>query len=83
MQKTYAPRKVHVEALCHERIGGRLYVRVDVTLVKGGKARSAAFQSTRAGWFAVWKDGKIRPAVAKSQRLRVRAAIKELRRFCG
>ena len=73
---------MHIEALCHQRIGGRLYVRVDVTLVKGGKARSAAFQSTRAGWFAVWKDGKIRPAVAKSQRPRVRAAVEELRRFC-
>ena len=83
VQKTYAPRKVHIEALCHERIGGRLYVRVDVTLVKSGRARSAAFESTRAGWFAVWKNGKIRPAVAKSQRPRIRAAVKELHRYCG
>jgi hypothetical protein len=83
VQKTYAPKKVRIESVCHEQINSRLYVLVDVEYIKSGRARKAAFQYTRAGWFGIWKDGAIRLAVAKSQRPRVRAVMKELHRFCG
>jgi hypothetical protein len=83
VQKAYAPRKAHIESFCHEQIGSKVYVLVDVTLVKSGKSRSAAFEYKKAGWFGIWRDGKITAAVVKSQRPRVRSILKELHRFCG
>ena len=82
VQKVYAPRKAHVDGLCREQIGPRVYVLVDVTLVKSGRARSVAFVYKR-GWFGIWRDGKIMSAVPKSQDARWPDGIKELHRFCG
>ena len=83
VQKAYGTRNVHIAALCHESIGGRSYNLVDVKLIDGRRSRRAAFAYRRTGWRGVWKDGKIMQAVPKSQHVRVRAAVKELRRFCG
>jgi len=83
VQKAYRMRSVHIASLCHESIGGRSYNLVDVKLVKSERSRQAAFAYRRTGWRGIWKDGKIMRAVPKSQYGKVRAAVKELRRFCG
>jgi len=84
VQKAYATPHVHIDSLCHEPIGGRSYNLVELTLVKSGRSRIAAFAyRPRTGWFGVWKDGKIMRTVPKGQRGRIHYVVKELRRFCG
>ncbi len=81
--KAYAPRATHIDGFCHEKIGRYVYVRVDVTLVKTGAARRAAFQAARDGWRVMWRDGSIVRTVPKRQRAHFRWIIRELNRFCG
>jgi hypothetical protein len=84
VQKAYSTPHVHIDSLCHEPIGGRSYNLVELTLLKSGRSRIAAFAyRTRTGWFVIWKDGKISRTVPKGQRGRVHYVVKELRRFCG
>ena len=84
VQKAYVTRHVHIDSLCHEPIGGRSYNLVQLTIVKNGGHRIAAFAyRPRAGWFGIWKDGKIMRTVPKGQRGRVHYVVNELRRFCG
>jgi hypothetical protein len=80
--KVYGPRKLHVDSLCHEKIGKSTYVRVDITLVASGKARSIVFQWVR-GWRPIWKDGAILKSVPKRERAHFRWIMRELNRFCG
>jgi hypothetical protein len=82
VKKTYAPKKVSIESLCHERIGKSTYTRVDLTLAASGKARSAAYQWV-GGWRPIWKDGGIVSAVPKRERAHFRWIMRELNRFCG
>ena len=83
VQKAYAPKKVHLDGFCYKTFHGRLYTLVDVTYLRNDKAGSAAFRLfTKAGWFALWKDGKVLPAVEKRQRGHVRAVVKRLHKEC-
>lgn len=36
-----------------------------------------------AGWFSMWKDGKVLPAVAKNQRQNVVKTVNKLRAKCA
>ena len=83
LQQAYATQNLRIDSLCHESIGGRSYSLVDLTLLKSKKPRQAVLAYRRSGWRTVWKDGTITRAVPKSQWSRARAAVKELRRFCG
>jgi len=81
--KAYAPRKVHTNSFCYQHIHNRLYVLADVNYVSNDKAGSVAFQWIETnGWFAMWRDGKVLPAVPKSERAHVRALMKTLHREC-
>jgi len=82
--KAYAPRKVHTNEFCHKTIRNQVYVLVAVNYVKSGKASTLALQFINTGgWFAMWKDGKVLPAVPKRQRAHVRALVKNLRAQCA
>jgi hypothetical protein len=83
VSQIYAPKKTHIDGLCHEKIGHSVYARVDVTLVKSDAQRRAAFQYVRGGWRALSKDGSLLRSVPKSQRAHFRWILRELKRFCG
>ncbi len=84
VKKAYAPQKVKMNGPCKKTIGNQLYALVPVTYVKSGKASTVAFQFINtAGWFAMWKDGKVLPAVAKNQRAKVRTTVNTLRARCA
>jgi len=80
--KMYAPKKPHINSLCHEKIGKSTYVRVDVTLGSSEKARKVAFQWVR-GWRPIWKDGALVRSVPKRERAHFRWIMRELNHFCG
>ena len=80
--KVYGPGKLHIDSLCHEKIGKSTYTRVDLTLAGSGRARSVAFQWV-GGWRPIWKDGAIVRTVPKRQRAHFRWIMRELNRFCG
>ena len=79
--KAYAPKKPHIEALCHEKIGKSTYTRVDLTLGASDKTRQVAFQWTN-GWRPLWKDGALVRTIPKHQRAHFRWIMRELNRFC-
>lgn len=80
--KAYAPKKTHIEGLCHEKIGKSTYTRVDVTLAGSERTRLVAFQWV-GGWRPIWKDGAIVRTVPKRQRAHFRWMMRELNRFCN
>ena len=52
-------------------------------IVKTGRASTLALQFINTNeWFAMWKDGKVLPAVEKRQRGHVRAVVKRLHKEC-
>src|SRR5262245_17563254 len=80
----YAPRKVQINEFCHKVIRGKVYVLVSVDYARTNKPSSLALQYvSRAGWFAMWKDGKVLHKVPKKQRGHVRALVKNLRAHCA
>jgi len=55
-----------------------------VRIVSTGKASTLALQFINTnGWFAMWKDGKVLPAVPKSQRQNVVKIVNKLRAKCA
>ncbi len=80
--KAYAPKKIHIAALCHEKIGKSTYTRVDLTLGASDKTRRVAF-SGWGGGAAIWKDGALVETVPKRQHARFRWIMRELHRFCN
>jgi hypothetical protein len=80
----YAPKKVHINEFCHKVIRGKVYVLVSVNYTRTNKPSTLAVQYvSRAGWFALWRDGKILRQVPKKQRAHVRALVKNLRMQCS
>ncbi len=65
-------------------LGNQLYALVAVRIVSTGKASTLALQFINTnGWFAMWKDGKVLPAVPKSQRQNVVKIVNKLRAKCA
>jgi hypothetical protein len=83
VKQAYAPKHVKITASCKKNFGRHLYALVAVTL-PNGKASTLALQFINtAGWFAMWKDNKVLPAVPKGQRAPVRSAVNTLRSKCA
>ena len=80
--KAYAPKKIHIAGLCHEKIGKSTYTRVELTLGASDKTRRVAFQWV-GGWRPIWKDGALVKTVPKRQRAHFRWIMRELNRFCN
>jgi hypothetical protein len=82
--KAYAPRKIHINEFCHKVIRNKVYVLVSVDYIRTDKPSTIALQYvSRAGWFAMWRDGKVLRQVPKKQRGHVRALVKNLRAQCA
>jgi hypothetical protein len=81
--QTYAPRKTHIDSLCHETIGRSVYVRVDVKVGSSDRTRRVAFQYVKSGWRPLWKEGRLLTSVPNSRRAHYRWILRELNRFCG
>ena len=82
VSKAYAPKKIHIAGLCHEKIGKSTYTRVELTLGASDKTRRVAFQWV-GGWRPIWKDGALVKTVPKRQRAHFRWIMRELNRFCN
>jgi hypothetical protein len=82
-KQAYAPKRVEITRTCKKTFGRHLYALVAVSL-SNGKASLLALQFINtAGWFAMWKDNKVLPAVPKSQRASVRSDVNKLRSKCA
>lgn len=81
VQKAYAPK---INETCKKTFGNQLYALVAVKIVSTGTASTLALQFINTnGWFAMWKDGKVLPAVPKSQRENVVKIVNKLRAKCA
>ena len=82
--KAYAPKKVKINDKCKKTFGNQLYALVAVKIVKTGKASTLALQFINTnGWFAMWRDNKVLPAVPKNQRQNVVKIVNKLRAKCA
>ena len=84
INRAYAPKKIHLNEICYKHIGGKLYVLASVDYVRTEKPSTLALRYVKgAGWLALWKDGKLLPAVPKRIRPQTRAGVKGLRAECA
>jgi hypothetical protein len=84
VHKAYAPKKITINDRCKKTFGNQLYALVAVKIVSTGKASTLALQFINTnGWFAMWRDNKVLPAVPKNQRDNVVKIVNKLRAKCA
>ena len=83
VQKVYAPKKVHLDVVCFKGYRGHGYALVGVSIEPIANKSQSAYQYFKSrGWVGMWRNGKVMKRVAKSQRARVRAAVKYMKFAC-
>jgi len=84
INRAYSPKKIQLNEICYKHIRGKLYVLASVDYVRTEKPSTLALRYVKgAGWLALWKDGKLMPAVPKRIRPQARAGVKSLRAQCA